>query len=140
MPKAFLWNLFQTSAKQGLADSPPRRAQKGLRPLVENKRCSVNGAPLFHQGLFLCSFTAVSLARMGSELRCQCVSTHSQFIHPKHIQDVKLTQSGPHCKDVEIIATLKDGREVCLEPTAAWVKRIIKAILDKAEANAESLL
>ncbi|KAJ6660537.1 hypothetical protein lerEdw1_017534 [Lerista edwardsae] len=28
-------------------------------------------------------------------------------------------------------ATLKDGREVCLEPTAAWVKRIIKAILDK---------
>lgn len=28
-------------------------------------------------------------------------------------------------------ATLKDGREVCLDPTAPWVKLIIKAILDK---------
>ncbi|XP_066484205.1 interleukin-8-like isoform X2 [Tiliqua scincoides] len=84
--------------------------------------------------VFLLSATlanALPLARGGSELRCQCISTHSQFIHPRHIQDVKLTQSGPHCKDVEIIATLKDGREVCLEPTAAWVKRIIKAILDR---------
>ncbi|XP_066484575.1 interleukin-8-like [Tiliqua scincoides] len=82
----------------------------------------------------------VPLAQMGSELRCQCVSTHHKFIHPKYIQDVRLIQSGPHCKDVEVIATLKDGREVCLEHTAPWVKRIIKAILDKAQANAESQL
>ncbi|XP_033026963.1 interleukin-8-like [Lacerta agilis] len=82
----------------------------------------------------------VSLARIGSELRCQCISTHSTFIPTRHIQDVKLTQSGPHCKNVEIIATLKDGKEVCLEPTARWVKVIIKAILDKAQANAESQL
>ncbi|KFO90396.1 Interleukin-8, partial [Buceros rhinoceros silvestris] len=53
------------------------------------------------------------------------------FIPPKAIQDVKLTQSGPHCKNVEVIATLKDGREVCLEPTAPWVQRIINAILAK---------
>ncbi|XP_066484679.1 interleukin-8-like [Tiliqua scincoides] len=90
--------------------------------------------------LFLLSATlidAMRLARAGSELRCQCVSTHSQVIHPKHIQYVKLIQSGPHCKDVEIIATLKDGRGVCLETTAAWVKRIIKAILDKANAKSQ---
>ncbi|KAL8165936.1 UNVERIFIED_CONTAM: Interleukin-8 [Gekko kuhli] len=78
----------------------------------------------------------VSLARIGGELRCQCINTHSRFIPPKNIQDVKLTQSGPHCKNVEVIATLKDGREVCLEPTAPWVKMIIKAILDKAQGNA----
>ncbi|NXI64849.1 IL8 protein, partial [Anseranas semipalmata] len=72
-----------------------------------------------------------SLARMGNELRCQCISTHSKFIHPKSIQDVKLTQSGPHCKNVEIIATLKDNREVCLDPTAPWVQLIVKAILAK---------
>ncbi|XP_061444773.1 interleukin-8-like [Rhineura floridana] len=92
---------------------------------------------------FLLSATlteGVSLARMGSELRCQCISTHSKFIPPRHIQDVKLTQSGPHCKNVEVIATLKDGREVCLDPTAKWVKLIIKAILDKAQSNVESPL
>nr|XP_048702852.1 interleukin-8-like [Caretta caretta] len=80
----------------------------------------------------------MSLARMGNELRCQCVSTHSKFIPPRYLRDVKLTPSGPHCQNVEVIATLKDGREVCLEPTAPWVKIIIKAILDKAEANGEA--
>ncbi|NXQ27492.1 IL8 protein, partial [Alaudala cheleensis] len=84
--------------------------------------------------LFLIS-AAVSqgktLARMGTELRCQCIATHSGLIPPKFIQDVKMTQSGPHCKNVEVIATLKNGREVCLEPTAPWVQRIINAILAK---------
>ncbi|CAM5106604.1 unnamed protein product [Eretmochelys imbricata] len=79
----------------------------------------------------------MSLARMGNELRCQCIGMHSKFIPPRNIRDVKLTPSGPHCQNVEIIATLKDGREVCLEPTAPWVKIIIKAILDKAEENGE---
>ncbi|XP_030334619.1 interleukin-8-like [Strigops habroptila] len=81
-----------------------------------------------------------TLARMGTELRCQCIATHSKFIPPKSIQDVKLTQSGPHCKNVEVIATLKDGREVCLEPTAPWVQIIVKAILAKAQLNSDSPL
>ncbi|NXC35335.1 IL8 protein, partial [Campylorhamphus procurvoides] len=72
-----------------------------------------------------------ALARSAIELRCQCIGTHSKFIHPKFIQNVNLSPSGPHCENVEVIATLKDGREVCLEPTAPWVKLIIKAILDK---------
>ncbi|NXL91596.1 IL8 protein, partial [Alectura lathami] len=73
----------------------------------------------------------MALARSGTELRCQCINTHSKFIHPMFIQNVNLTPSGPHCKNVEVIATLKDGREVCLEPSAPWVKRIIETILDK---------
>uniref|UniRef100_A0A8C6YU86 Interleukin-8-like n=2 Tax=Nothoprocta perdicaria TaxID=30464 RepID=A0A8C6YU86_NOTPE len=73
----------------------------------------------------------MALARSGIELRCLCIDTHSRFIHPKFIQNVRLIQSGPHCQNVEVIATLKDGKELCLEPTAPWVKLIIKAILDK---------
>ncbi|XP_032916893.1 interleukin-8-like [Catharus ustulatus] len=69
--------------------------------------------------------------RSAIELRCECIDTHSEFILPRFIQNVTLTPSGPHCKNVEVIATLKNGREVCLEPTAPWVKRIIEAILDK---------
>ncbi|NXM70894.1 IL8 protein, partial [Serilophus lunatus] len=61
--------------------------------------------------------------------QCQCISTHSKFIPPKTVQDVRLSQRGPHCGNVEIIATLKDGREVCLEPTAPWVRLAIKALL-----------
>lgn len=81
-----------------------------------------------------------TLVKMGNELRCQCISTHSKFIHPKSIQDVKLTPSGPHCKNVEIIATLKDGREVCLDPTAPWVQLIVKALMAKAQLNSDAPL
>ncbi|KAJ6660532.1 hypothetical protein lerEdw1_017529 [Lerista edwardsae] len=81
--------------------------------------------------LFLFSGTLaddIPSARIGSELRCRCVSTYSQFIPSTQIRDVKLIPSGPHCKDVEVIATLKDDREVCLDPAAAWVKQITKAM------------
>ncbi|KAM8808591.1 interleukin-8-like [Eudromia elegans] len=73
----------------------------------------------------------MALARSGIELRCLCIGTHSDFIHPKFIQNVRVIQSGPHCQNVEVIATLKDGKELCLEPTAPWVRLIIKIILDK---------
>ncbi|NWZ66454.1 IL8 protein, partial [Acrocephalus arundinaceus] len=61
--------------------------------------------------------------------QCQCISTHSKFIPPKTIQGVRLSQRGPHCKNVEIIAMLKDGREVCLEPTVPWIQLTVKALL-----------
>ncbi|XP_021144699.2 interleukin-8 [Columba livia] len=80
-----------------------------------------------------------ALTRSVIELRCQCISTHSKFIHPKFIHNVNLIPSGPHCKNLEVIATLTDGREVCLEPTAPWVKLIIKAILDKPNAKPETV-
>ncbi|XP_063158035.1 interleukin-8-like [Candoia aspera] len=82
----------------------------------------------------------VSLVRIRRELRCQCISTNSAFIPFKHLESVRLIQSGPHCRNIEVIATLKNGREVCLEPTANWVKIIIKSFLDKAKANAETQL
>ncbi|KYO31954.1 interleukin-8 [Alligator mississippiensis] len=90
---------------------------------------------------FLISVTVTEgmvLPQNRSELRCHCINTHSKFIPPKLIQDVKLIQSGAHCQNVEVIATLQDGREVCLEPTAPWVMRVVKAILEKAESNIET--
>ncbi|NXB40062.1 IL8 protein, partial [Eulacestoma nigropectus] len=65
----------------------------------------------------------------GRGSQCQCISTHFKFIPPKTIQDVRLSQRGPHCKNVEIIATLKDGREVCVEPTVPWIRLTVKALL-----------
>lgn len=42
----------------------------------------------------------------GRGSQCQCISTHSKFIPPKTIQDVRLSQRGPHCKNVEIMWAL----------------------------------
>ncbi|XP_074760049.1 interleukin-8-like [Athene noctua] len=74
----------------------------------------------------------------GKGFQCLCISTHSKFIPPKAIQNVRLSQRGPRCKNVEIIATLKGGRQVCLEPTAPWVWLTVKAILARARDNIES--
>ncbi|XP_049671304.1 interleukin-8-like isoform X1 [Accipiter gentilis] len=114
-----------------------------LNNLAKSSCLIMNSKLVTVLALFLISAAmsqGMTLARMGTELRCQCIATHSKFIPPKSIQDVKLTQSGPHCKNVEVIATLKDGREVCLEPTAPWVQLIVKAILAKAQFNSDSPL
>ncbi|NXO00551.1 IL8 protein, partial [Rhinopomastus cyanomelas] len=65
----------------------------------------------------------------GKGSQCQCISSHSKFIPPKAIQDVRLGQRGPHCKNMKIIVTLADGREVCLDPAAHWVRLAVKALL-----------
>nr|XP_020669745.1 interleukin-8-like [Pogona vitticeps] len=77
----------------------------------------------------------VSVPPKESELRCQCISTHATIIPPSKIQDVRLMQSGPHCSNVEVIVTLKDSRQICLDPTRNWVKVIIKAILKNAQGS-----
>ncbi|CAD7669036.1 unnamed protein product [Nyctereutes procyonoides] len=69
-------------------------------------------------------------APVVAELRCQCLQT-LQGIHLKNIQNVQVTPSGPHCARTEVIAALKDGREVCLNPEAPLVKRMIQKILSK---------
>ncbi|XP_062972725.1 interleukin-8-like [Elgaria multicarinata webbii] len=93
--------------------------------------------------LFVASATlteGISLARIGSELRCHCRGTESRRIPTRNIKEVKLTESGPHCKNVEVIATLHNGKQICLEPSAKWVKVIINAMLNRPEANTGSQL
>ncbi|XP_067413469.1 growth-regulated alpha protein-like [Emydura macquarii macquarii] len=69
-------------------------------------------------------------APMAGELRCRCVQTVSEVIHPKRIAYAELIPEGPHCGVAEVIATTKHGKKVCLEPTAPWVKLIINNILN----------
>ncbi|XP_045648943.1 growth-regulated alpha protein-like [Ursus americanus] len=73
-------------------------------------------------------------APVAAELRCQCLQT-LQGIHLKNIQNVKVTPSGPHCAQTEVIATLKNGQEVCLNPEAPMVKKIINKMLNKGSTN-----
>ncbi|XP_065733292.1 growth-regulated alpha protein-like [Phocoena phocoena] len=69
-------------------------------------------------------------APVVTELRCQCLQT-VQGIHLKNIQSVKVTPPGPHCGQTEVVATLKTGQEVCLNPEAPMVKKIINKMLNK---------
>uniref|UniRef100_A0A673SU36 C-X-C motif chemokine n=1 Tax=Suricata suricatta TaxID=37032 RepID=A0A673SU36_SURSU len=73
-------------------------------------------------------------APVVAELRCQCLQT-LQGIHLRNIQSVKVTPSGPHCAQTEVIATLKNGQEACLNPEAPMVKKIIHKMLSKGNTN-----
>nr|KAF6432150.1 pro-platelet basic protein [Rousettus aegyptiacus] len=64
------------------------------------------------------------------ELRCKCVKTISS-IHPSNIQSLKVISPGPHCPKVEVIANLKNGKELCLDPDAPKIKRIVQKIVER---------
>ncbi|XP_069086400.1 interleukin-8-like [Pleurodeles waltl] len=72
---------------------------------------------------------------MASErLRCQCVKTESGFIDPRQIQTLEYIPSGTHCAHKEVIVVLKSGREVCVDPNAPWVKKILDRILERSNS------
>ncbi|XP_003898818.2 uncharacterized protein LOC101025966 [Papio anubis] len=73
-------------------------------------------------------------APVVTELRCQCLQT-LQGIHPKNIRSVNVTFPGPHCTQTEVLAALKNGQKVCLNPTAPMVQKIIQKTLNSGNAN-----
>ncbi|XP_068797043.1 alveolar macrophage chemotactic factor-like isoform X2 [Struthio camelus] len=66
---------------------------------------------------------------LAAELRCHCIQTAKGLMSPKHVAKVEIIPKGPHCHTLEIIATLKNSQQVCLDPQAKWVKMIINKIL-----------
>ncbi|XP_054967410.1 C-X-C motif chemokine 5 isoform X1 [Pan paniscus] len=63
------------------------------------------------------------------ELRCVCLQT-TQGVHPKMISNLQVFAIGPQCSKVEVIASLKNGKEICLDPEAPFLKKVIQKILD----------
>ncbi|XP_072261438.1 interleukin-8-like [Pyxicephalus adspersus] len=81
---------------------------------------------------------AMSLAKSATELRCQCVKVESKQIPIRAMANVEMIPSGPHCKNVEVIITLKTGNQVCVNPSAPWVERMIKLILERQKNEEET--
>ncbi|XP_017368418.1 platelet basic protein [Cebus imitator] len=69
-----------------------------------------------------------------AELRCMCMKTTSG-IHPRNIQSLEVNGKGIHCNKVEVIATLKDGRKICLDPDAPRIKKIVQKKLEGDEST-----
>ncbi|XP_053193565.1 permeability factor 2-like [Scomber japonicus] len=77
----------------------------------------------------LATSEGMSLRSLGVELHCRCIMTERKPIG-RHIEKVELIPANSHCEETEIIATLKKtGQEVCLDPEAPWVKKVIQKIM-----------
>ncbi|XP_011358828.1 C-X-C motif chemokine 6-like [Pteropus medius] len=64
------------------------------------------------------------------ELRCVCL-TIKPTINPKMISNLQVIPAGPQCPKAELIATLKNGKDVCLDPEVPLIKKIIQKLLDR---------
>ncbi|XP_004629298.1 interleukin-8 [Octodon degus] len=79
----------------------------------------------------LCEVMVVT--KLTTELRCQCIKTHPTPFSPKFIRELKVIESGPLCDRTEIIVTLSDKRQLCLDPKKKWVQQIVNIFLKRAE-------
>ncbi|XP_020844140.1 permeability factor 2-like [Phascolarctos cinereus] len=79
-------------------------------------------------GLLTQSVRLASGAPVANELRCQCLQT-VQGVPYKTIANLKVIPAGPHCSNLEVIATQKNGNELCLNPAAPQVKKIVEKVL-----------
>ncbi|PNJ48731.1 C-X-C motif chemokine 5 [Pongo pygmaeus] len=73
--------------------------------------------------------SAGPVAAVLRELRCVCLQT-TQGVHPKMISNLQVFAIGPQCSKVEVVASLKNGKEICLDPEAPFLKKVIQKILD----------
>nr|XP_040148249.1 C-X-C motif chemokine 5 isoform X2 [Ictidomys tridecemlineatus] len=117
------------SAKMSLRSSlSPRlpRPSRSLCALLALLLLLTPPAPLANAGP-----VAAAVVR---ELRCVCLST-TPGIHPKMVTNLQVIAAGPQCPKVEVVASLKNGKEVCLDPEAPLIKKIIQKILDGGNKN-----
>ncbi|XP_011782547.1 PREDICTED: platelet factor 4 [Colobus angolensis palliatus] len=68
-------------------------------------------------------------AEEDGDLQCLCVKTTSQ-VRPRHITSLEVIKAGPHCPTAQLIATLKNGRKICLDLQAPLYKKIVKKLLE----------
>ncbi|XP_069486407.1 platelet factor 4-like [Ambystoma mexicanum] len=71
----------------------------------------------------------------SEKLRCQCIKTESQPIHPKQMKTLEYLPSGPHCDHSEVIVTLTTGQKVCVDPNAKWMESILAKILGRLNTS-----
>ncbi|XP_004681504.1 PREDICTED: platelet basic protein-like [Condylura cristata] len=69
------------------------------------------------------------------ELRCMCMKTISS-IHPNNIQRLEVIKAGPHCAKVEVLATMKNGNKICLDPESPRMKKIVQKFLKSDGSDA----
>ncbi|XP_058578274.1 platelet factor 4-like [Neofelis nebulosa] len=93
-------------------------------------------SPLPSSGLLLLGLlllpAVVSVPRVDPEdehLRCVCVKTTSD-VRPKYIRSLEVMGATVHCPVPQMIASLKNGRKICLDPNAPLYKKILRKLLE----------
>ncbi|XP_054446005.1 C-X-C motif chemokine 9 [Pteronotus mesoamericanus] len=84
-----------------------------------------SGAPLL-LGIIFLILIGVQGSPMMRSGRCSCIDTNQRMIHLRSLKDLQQFPPSPSCKNTEIIATMKNGDQTCLNPNSRYVKKLIK--------------
>ncbi|XP_008691454.1 C-X-C motif chemokine 9 [Ursus americanus] len=83
------------------------------------------GVPLLLSIIFLTLIGGEGTPTMRNR-RCSCITTSQRTIQLKFLKDLKQFAPNSSCEKIEIIATMKNGDQTCLNPDSADVKELIK--------------
>ncbi|XP_012875662.1 PREDICTED: C-X-C motif chemokine 9 [Dipodomys ordii] len=83
------------------------------------------GIPLL-LGIILLLLFGVQGTPVIRNQHCTCINTKQERINPKSVKDLKKFAASPFCEQTEIIATLENGVQTCLDPESIHVKRLLK--------------
>ncbi|XP_020043329.1 C-X-C motif chemokine 9 [Castor canadensis] len=84
-----------------------------------------SGVPFLLAIVFLVLFGVQGTPIMRN-LRCSCIDTKQEMINLKFLKDLKQFAPSPSCEIIEIIATMKNGNQTCLNPDSIYVKKLVK--------------
>ncbi|KAL0596094.1 C-X-C motif chemokine 6 [Plecturocebus cupreus] len=120
-------------------ESAGHAGRTGAQPRIAASagRCFPGNSPsnLRHKGVSLSS-PAGPVAAVLKELRCTCLHVMPR-VNAKMISNLQVFPAGPQCSKVEVIASLKDGTQVCLNPEAPFLKKVIQKILGSGNKKNE---
>ncbi|KAJ8787752.1 hypothetical protein J1605_022783 [Eschrichtius robustus] len=97
-----------------------------------------SGVPLLLGIIFLTLIGVQGTPTMRNG-RCSCINTSQGTILSKSLKDLKQFAPSPSCGKTEIIATMKNGDQTCLNPDSTDVIELIKEwekqVSEKKEQN-----
>ncbi|XP_020360305.1 growth-regulated alpha protein [Oncorhynchus kisutch] len=73
----------------------------------------------------LAIFSATEGKRQPRVLRCLCPNVQTGHIPFRNLKRVLHLPPRPHCSKTEVIITLKNGRQLCLDPNDRPVKILV---------------
>ncbi|XP_016063001.1 PREDICTED: C-X-C motif chemokine 9 [Miniopterus natalensis] len=84
-----------------------------------------SGVPLL-LGIIFMTLMGVQGSPVMKKGRCFCINTNQGLIHLKSLKDLRQFSPSPSCEKTEIIATLRSGDQICLNPDSTKVKKLVQ--------------
>ncbi|KAL2079209.1 hypothetical protein ACEWY4_024953 [Coilia grayii] len=82
-------------------------------------------------GSWIIAISGMQPLGKGYNSHCLCLDFESRVIPQESLRSVEILPRGTHCKSTEVIARLVSGQKICLNPSVAWVRKLVRYMMEK---------